>query len=269
METIGKPGFLARDARPGALGLIAISIGLVAAAGGLYVWLTAGWRFWNGPAILAGLFLVGVPLQFAMRDALERRIASVLEPWAASRGLIYQGEAGNPQTTPTLARKGRLHPALVGPIGGDPHGFLAHYMYMIHSGSKSYQAWMTVAVVRFDGREGLRLRLCRTFDSIWGDSFGFFDDWHGFATGSAEVDDQYTIETRDGSDPVQMRELLDPVALTSLIDHELAPLIEIDNGTLLVAFGGRIGIDSGVEDLAWFDRLRDEADRWGRRIQGI
>ena len=269
METIGKPGFLARDARPGRLGVVAIAIGLVVALAGFADWLTGGWHAWNGVAILAGLFLVGIPLQFAMRDALERRIASVLEPWAASRGLLYQGEAGNPRTTPTLDRNGLLHPALVGPIGGDPHGFLAHYMYMIHSGSTSYQAWMSVAVVRFEGREGLRLRLCRSVDSIWGDSFGVFDDWHGFATGSAEVDDQYTIETRDGNDPVQLRELLDPVALTSLIDEELTPLIEIDDGTLLVAFGGRIGIDPGVEDLAWFDRLRDEADRWGQRIQGI
>jgi hypothetical protein len=36
-----------------------------------------------------------------------------------------------------------------------------------------------------------------------------------------------------------------------------------------VAYGGRIGISHGMEDLAWFDRLREQADYWGARIQGI
>ena len=57
--------------------------------------------------------------------------------------------------------------------------------------------------------------------------------------------------------------------LVGLIDAPLVPLIEIDNGTLFVAYGGRFGIDGGVEDLAWFERLRDEADRWGGRIHAI
>ncbi|MCX6411591.1 MAG: hypothetical protein NTZ81_04450 [Actinobacteria bacterium] len=46
-------------------------------------------------------------------------------------------------------------------------------------------------------------------------------------------------------------------------------MIEIDNGTLLVAYAGRFGIDLGVEDLTWFDDLRAEADTWGARIQAI
>jgi hypothetical protein len=54
-----------------------------------------------------------------------------------------------------------------------------------------------------------------------------------------------------------------------LIDQEAPPLIEIDNGTLLVAIGGRVGIDAAVADVAWFDVLREHADAWGTRIHAI
>jgi hypothetical protein len=68
---------------------------------------------------------------------------------------------------------------------------------------------------------------------------------------------------------VQLLELLDPVTLAMLIDQEAPPLIEIDNGTLLVAIGGRVGIDAAVADVAWFDVLREHADAWGTRIHAI
>ena len=268
MTTIGTPAFLARDARPGTAGVVAIVVGLVVGAAVLAHWLLRGWGFVDGPALLLALVLIAVPLQRAHRRALERRIAAVLEPWAQERGLLFQGGAGNPETTPTLDKGGALSAAMVGSIGGDPNGFLAHYVYTVRSGKDSYDVWMSVAVVRFEGREGLRLRLGPS-QPLWGDTYAVFDDWHGFDTGSAEVDAAYIVEIRDETDEVQLLELLDPVTLAMLIDQEEPPLIEIDNGTLLVAIGGRVGIDAAVADIAWFDVLREHADAWGARIHGI
>ena len=268
MATIGAPGFLARGARPGTAGVIAIAVGLVLGAAALADWLLRGWEFVDGPALLLALALIVLPLQRAHRRALDRRIACILTPWAAERGLVFQPSANNPRTTPTLDKGGVLSAVLVGPIGGDPNGFLAHYTYTVRSGKNSYVVWLTVAIARFEGREGLRLRIGPT-TPLAGSGYGVFDDWHGFDTGSVEVDEAYIVETKEGSDPVQVLELLDPVVLVELIDAPLVPLIEIDNGTLLVAYGGRFGIDAGVDDLSWFELLRDEADRWGARIHAI
>jgi len=268
VTTIGSPGLLDRGARPGTLGVVAIVVGVAIGAVALADWLVRGWEFVDGPALLVALALIVIPLQQARRRALDRRIAQVLTPWAVARGLVFQPSANNPRTTPTLDKKGVLRAVMVGDVGGDPNGFLAHYSYTVQSGKHSYTVWLTVAVARFDGREGLRLRIGPT-TPLAGSGYGVFDEWHGFDTGSVEVDDAYTIETKEGSDPVQVLELLDPVALVELIDVSLSPLIEIDNGTLLVAYGGRFGIDEGVEELVWFERLRDEADRWGARIHAI
>jgi hypothetical protein len=268
METIGTPGFLARGARPGIVGTFLVVLGLVAGAVALADWGLRGWQAWSGPALVVAIALVWLPIRRAGSHALERRIERVLEPWGRERGLVFQAFASNPQTTPTLDRGGTLSAVLVGAIGGDPHGFLAHYVYTVRSGKNSYDVWLSVAVVRFTDREGLRLRLGPA-QPLVGDGYGFFDGWRGFDTGSAEVDEGYIVETRDGHDPVQLLELLDPVALVQLIDAEEPPMVEIDNGTLLVAYGGRIGISHGMEDLAWFDRLREQADYWGARIQGI
>jgi UDP-N-acetylmuramate--alanine ligase len=90
-----------------------------------------------------------------------------------------------------------------------------------------------------------------------------------FAEALTGADAAYIVETRDETDEVQLLELLDPVTLAMLIDQEAPPLIEIDNGTLLVAIGGRVGVDAVVADVAWFDVLREHADAWGRRIHGI
>jgi hypothetical protein len=228
METIGTPGFLARGARPGIVGTFLVVLGLVAGAVALADWGLRGWQAWSGPALVVAIALVWLPIRRAGSHALERRIERVLEPWGRERGLVFQAFAANPQTTPTLDRGGTLSAVLVGAIGGDPHGFLAHYVYTVRSGKNSYDVWLSVA-----------------------------------------VDEGYIVETRDGHDPVQLLELLDPVALVQLIDAEEPPMVEIDNGTLLVAYGGRIGISHGMEDLAWFDRLREQADYWGARIQGI
>lgn len=268
METIGTPGLLARGARPGPVGIAMIVVGAVLGAAALADWGLRGWQFWNGPAILVAAALIWFPIHSARKHALDRRIRQVLEPWARERGLLFQGGAGNPETTPTLDKGGSLSAVMVGPIGGDPNGFLAHYTYTVRSGKHSYQVWMTVAVVRFEGREGLRLRLGPS-QPLWGDTYAVFDDWHGFDTGSAEVDAAYIVETRDETDEVQLLELLDPVTLAMLIEQEAPPLIEIDNGTLLVAIGGRVGVDETVADLAWFDVLREHADAWGARIHGI
>ena len=268
METIGTPGLLVRGARPGPLGSAMVVIGLVIGAVALVNWGLSGWQLWSGPALGLALVLVWGPISRAGSQALDRRIRRVLKPWAAERELVFQATAGNPRTTPTLDRRGTLSAVMVGAIGGDPHGFLAHYSYRVQSGKSSYLVWMTVAIARFEGREGVKVRLGPETASS-GDSYGMFDGWDRFETGSAEVDAAYIVETRDGFDHVQLLELLDPVALIELIDEEVPPLIEIDNGTLLVALGGRVGIDAGVEDLAWFDRLREQADAWGARIHGI
>lgn len=268
MTTIGTPAFLARDARPGAAGVVAIVVGLMVGAAALADWLLRGWEFVDGPALLLALLLVAVPLQQARRRALDRRIAAVLKPWAAERGLVFQFSANNPRTTPTLDKGGVLRAVMVGHVGGDANGYLAHYTYTVSTGKNSYAVWLTVAIARFEGREGLRLRL-GSKAPLAGNGFGVFDDWHGFDTGSAEVDELYTVETKEGSDPVQVLELLDPLTLSGLIDASQPPLIEIDNGTLLVAYGGRVGIDRGVDDLVWFDRLREQAAIWGARIHGI
>lgn len=266
--TIGKPGLFNRSALPGARGMALVVLGALVVAAALAVWLLGGWQFWCGPALLVGAALIALPIQRARRHALDRTIAAVLEPWGQERGLIFQPTTHNSRTTPTLDRGGQLSAVLVGAIGGDLHGFLAHYTYTVQSGKNSYTIRMSVAVARFAGREGLRLRIGAKHP-LGGDSFGVFDQWHGFETGSAEVDDRYIVEAGDGHDPLQLRELLDPTVLVGLIDDETPMLVEIDHGTLLVAVGGRIGIDDGVEDLAWFDRLREEADRWGARIGGI
>lgn len=268
METIGRPGVLSRDARPGAVGLLAALAGLAVGAAGLADWWFRGWHPWDGMAVLAGIALVVAPFRLAGRRARERRTAAVLDAWARARGLVYQTEAGNPRTTPTLEEGGLLSPVLVGTVGGDPHGFLAHYAYLVRVGSKSHTIRMSVAVARFEGREGLRLRL-RATSPVHGVPIGVFDDWHAFATSSAQVAERYVVEAGEGHDPVLLHELLDPVALVELMDERMPPLVEIDCGTLLVAFGGHIGIDPGVQDLAWFDRLREHADRWGARVQGI
>ena len=111
MTTIGTPAFFARDARPGTAGVVAIVVGLVVGAAVLADWLLRGWGFVDGPAVLLALVLIAVPLQRAHRRALERRIAAVLEPWAQERGLLFQGGAGNPETTPTLDKGGALSAA--------------------------------------------------------------------------------------------------------------------------------------------------------------
>ena len=268
MTTIGNPGLLDRDARPGTLGVVAIVVGVAIGAAALADWLLRGWAFIDGPALLLAFALIAVPLQQARRRALDRRIAHVLTPWAAERSLVFQPSANNPRTTPTLDKKGVLRAVMVGHVGGDPNGFLAHYSYKVQSGKHSYTVWLSVAVARFEGRSGLRLRIGPT-TPLAGSGYGMFDDWHGFDTGSAEIDEEYIVETKKESDPVQVLELLDPVVLVGLIDAPLVPLIEIDNGTLFVAYGGRFGIDGGVEDLSWFERLRDEADSWGGRIHAI
>ena len=88
-----------------------IVAGLVVGAAALAHWLLRGWGFVDGPAVLLALVLIAVPLQRAHRRALERRIAAVLEPWAEERGLLFQGGAGNPETTPTLDKGGALSAA--------------------------------------------------------------------------------------------------------------------------------------------------------------
>lgn len=266
MQTIGRVGPLDPEARPGALGLALAAAGAALLAAGVGWWLVVEWSFWNGPAVLAGAAAIALPFRSARRRAQARRTEAVLTAWGAERGLVYQAEAGNPRTTPLLRRKGLLGPVLVGPVGGDPHGALGHYTYIVSSGKDQHAVNLSVAMARFTGREGLRV-VIRDGHQVGLE--GLFDDWGALETQSAEVDDRFQVEVRDGHDPVQVAELLDPVALTALLASDAHPVVEIDEGTLLVYVGGHIGLDPGAEDLAWFDLLREQADRWGARIAGI
>jgi hypothetical protein len=266
MQTIGRVGALDPEARPGALGLALAAAGAVLVAAGLGWWLAVEWSFWNGPVIVAGAAVATLPFRAARRRAQARRTEAVLTAWGAERGLVYQAEAGNPRTTPLLRRKGLLGPVLVGPVGGDPHGALGHYTYTVGSGKDRQTVKLSLAMARFEGRDGLRV-LIRDGEQVGLE--GLFDDWGAFETQSAEVDDRFQVEVRDGHDPVQVTELLDPVVLAALLASEAHPVVEIDEGTLLVHVGGHIGLDPGAEDLALFDLLREQADLWGGRVAGI
>lgn len=266
METIGQVGVSDPEARPGPWGVVAAGAGVGLVLSALAWWLVAEWAFWSGPALMAGAAAAIGPFQWARRNAQNRRNQRVLTAWGGPRGLAYAPGVDNPSTTPLLRRKGALRPALVGPVGGDPHGVLAHYTYSVSSGKNRYDVKLSLALARFAGRDGLRV-VVRD-----GEQFGFeglFDDWAAFETQSAEVDGRFEIEVREGHDPVQVTELLDPVVLASLLEADLHPLVEVDQGTLVVAIGGHVGLDPGVEDLAWFEFLRARADQWGARIAGI
>ena len=266
MQTIGAVGVLDRDARPGPLGLVVGLVGVLLVAGALGWWASAGWAFGTGPLLMVGAVLAVGPFQRAHRHAQARRTERVLTAWGAERGLVFQASADNPRSTPTLKEKGLLAPVLVGAIGGDPNGFLAHYTYVRSNGKNQYTVRMSLAVVRFADRDGLRVRIST---ATWADPGGLFDDWKGLDTASAEVDERFRIEVREGHDPVQVLELLDPVALTGLLDTDPQPALEIDEGVLVVVIGGHVGITPGVEDLAWFEVLRAQADLWGARIAGV
>lgn len=254
------------DARPGPAGLLVTVGGALVLGAGVLGWLAIGWSWWNGPAVLVGIAMATLPTQRARRHALERRFRAVLEPWAASRGLAFVGGMANPGTTPTLARRGTLSAAMRGPVGGDPDGALAHYVYTIRVGKSSYPVWLTVAIARVPTGDDLRLRIVREEQQQGLGGLGLFDDWHAHETVSAEVDDAYAIELGEGHDPLRIAELLDPVALRDLVDAGDA-IIEIDHGTLLLAYGGRLGLDDG--DLALLDELRALAGVWGARVAGV
>ena len=253
-------------ARPGVRGAIVSVVGAVMLVTGIVGAFTLEWAFWMGPSMLVGAGLAYAPWHMARGRAQARRTERVLTAWGAERGLVYQRTTGNPRTTPALKKGGGITHVLVGEIGGDPQGFLAHYTYHEGSGKNRVAVQLSLAVARFEGREGLRVRIC---PQEWRGSGGIFDDWKDFASSSVEVDERYAIEAREGHDPVQVLELLDPVTMASLLDTAIQPVVEIDEGTLLIMVGGHVGISPGVDDLAWFDLLRAQADTWGARIAGI
>lgn len=266
METIGKVKAGDPESRPGRRGLIVVGVGVAIVVSAPFAWWLAGWPFWLAPLFLIGLIAIIAPIQTARRNAQQRRSRTVLTGWGESRGLTYQARVAKPATTPLLARRGVLAPALVGSIGGDPRGVLAHYTYWVPAGESQRAVNISLALARFERRDGLRV-VVRDGDPL--KLGGAFDDWSPFATQSAEVDDRFEVEVREGHDPVQVTELLDPAALASLLEGDRQPMVEIDQGTLVVAIRGHVGIDRGVEDLAWFDVLRARADEWGARIAGI
>lgn len=266
MQTIGTVSVLSRESRPGPVGLLICLAGALLGAGALAWWAASGWSFATGPMLMVGALLVVLPIRSTRRQAQARRTERVLTAWGAERGLVFQASTENPSATPTLKERGLLTPVLVGAIGGDPHGFLAHYTYIEGSGKNQHAVNQSLAVARFDGREGLRVHI-RSAD--WLNPGGLFDDWKGLNTPSSEINDRFAIEVREGHDPVQVLELLDPVALTALLDTEVQPVVEIDEGHLVIVIGGHVGITPGVEDLAWFELLRTQADAWGARIAGI
>lgn len=263
MQTIGQVGVLSRDARPGLLGLLVSAASLIVLALALLQWLTAGWHPLVGVGLMAGAAGAVGPFQRARRDAQTRRAQRILTAWGAERGLAYQGEVGHPRATPTLDRSALLGPALIGPVGGDEHGVVGHYTYWVKSGKHRYPVPMSVALARIPGHGDLRVTIR---ESGPGDG-RLFDDWKPFATASAEVDERFHIEIGEGADPVLVTELLDPVVLLSMLEGGFHPVVEFSGDWLLVAIGGHAGITDGVEDLAWFDRLREWADVWAARVR--
>lgn len=265
MNTIGRPRPFDRSSRPGWVGRIVIVVGVVVIAttlldmvrfgqGDLDIWLLTG----------AGIVIL-VTFGLAFERAVHQRIRRVLTPWAEERGLVFVGSVDNPRTTPLLRKKGKLTAAMTGPVGGDPEGLLAHYSYTVQHGKTSTTYWFSVALARFDGREGLRVRVFPTSARL----AEWFDGWSLFDTKSLEIDERFKVEAAAGHDPLQVTELLDPVTLLQLLEEPVPPIVEIDDGTLMVAMRGRVGVDAGVADLELFDHLRTHADAWRARIDRI
>jgi len=265
METIGRPRVFDRTSRPGWVGRIVIVIGIVVIAttlldivrfgqGGLDLWLLVG----ASMAIL-------VTFAIAYERAVHQRVRRVLTPWGEARGLHFVGAVDNPRTTPLLRKKGKLSAAMTGPIGGDPEGLLAHYAYTVQHGKNSTTYWFSVALARFSGREGLRVRVFPTSARL----AEWFDGWSVFDTKSLEIDERFKVEVAAGHDPLQVTELLDPVTLLRLLEEPVPPIVEIADGMLVIAMRGRVGIDAGVADLELFDHLRAHADAWRARIDGV
>lgn len=266
METIGLVRAGDPEARPGRRGLIVVGTGIAMVALAPLAWWLAGWPFWLAPLFPIGLILIIAPIQTARRCAQQRRNRAVLTAWGEPRGLAYKARVPKLATTPLLMRRGVIAPALIGSIGGDPQGILAHYTFWVPSGESQRAVKVSLALAGFAGLDGLRI-VIRDGDPL--KMGGAFDDWSSFDTESAAVNERFEIEVREGHDPAQITELLDPMTLVSLLEGDRDLMIEIDQGTLVVAIRGHVGIDPGVEDLNWFDVLRARADEWGARIAGI
>jgi hypothetical protein len=267
VETIGRPRQLDRAALPGRLGAPVSLVGLVILVAAAAWWWGRGWDPLVGLVLFAGGALLATPFGIARRRAQRLRIERVLAAWGRERGLLLVDRHGNPGGTPLLSSRGLLGPVLLGPVGGDPHGLLGHYAFTVRSGTTTYQAPYTVAIARFEGREGLCVRIHESI--LQSGPAAVLDDWAPFPTASAEIHERFAIEVRDGHDPVLVAELLDPVALRDLLEEEVAVAVEIDNGVLVLSVGGHVGVTEGVEDLAWLDVLRERADRWGERIARV
>lgn len=265
METIGKPGLLDRSARPGWIGRLVAVGGVIVVATTLIDIVRFGWADLDGWLLGLGAALIIGSFAFAYERAVRHRIQRVLTPWAEQRGLMFIGTVDNPRTTPLLRKRGKITAAMRGPIGGDPEGLLAHYSYTVSHGKSSTTYWFSLVLARFDGREGLRVRVFPTSARL----AEWFDGWDLFDTTSLEIDERFKVEVDDGHDPLQVTELLDPATLLHLLEEPVPPIVEISEGTLVIAMRGRIGIDAAVADLALFDHLRARADEWRARVDGV
>lgn len=265
MTTIGKPRLRDGVSQSGLVPRILMIGGVIVLATTILDLVRFGWGDLDAWLLALGGMLILGPLAYGYERAVRNRIRRVLTPWAEERGLVFVGSIDNPRTTPLLRKKGKLTAAMRGPVGGDPEGLLAHYSYTVSHGKSSTTYWFSIALARFEGRQGLQVRVFPTSARL----AEWFDGWDLFDTTSLEIDERFKVEVADDHDPLQVTELLDPLTLLHLLEEPVPPIVEIADATMVIAMRGRIGIDSAVADLALLDHLRDRADEWRARIDDV
>lgn len=260
----------APDGRPRGHGALPDRPGVVAIAGGAALAVPAavgvavlGWQPASALALIAAaLLVIGGGLRLRRR-ARERRLARALGAWGRERGLMLVEEHGNPGSTALLRRVGRLGPALLGPLGGDPGALIGLCRTRADGRDDPHGAPFTVAVLRVAAIPGLAVRLGAHEPAL----AAAVDDWRPLATESAEVDERWTIEVRDGHDPVRVRDLLAPDVIAALAAEDPDVGIEIEAGSLVVWLRGHVGVRGGPPVADGLERLRAAAERWGGRVR--
>jgi len=242
-------------------GRIAIAVGFGLALVAITAVLAVGWQPFSALGLIIGtLLVIGFALR-AFRRARLCRLERALEAWGRPRGFLFVERHGNPSATPLLRRTGLLGPALIGPVGGDPHGLLAHCRTTLVDGRDDRDGDpFSVAIARLSRIDGLGLRI--GVHQQW--TANALDDWHRLPTESLEIDERFVIEVRAGQDQVRVRSLLEPGVLAAMLEDDAAIGVEIEDGWLVVWQRGNVDPSEGV---ARFERLLAQAARWERRLR--
>jgi hypothetical protein len=265
VESIGQPGLLDPEARPGPGGLASMAIGVLLAVGAVVLVATGGDLLWIVLALVAAPLLIAVPVATARERARRLRLARLLPGWASAHGLVFRGRVPAVPATPLLRLpQSELTGAMEGPIADDPVALLAHHSWVGRQGRAQVAFWSSIAVVRLDDADGVRLRVGLQLPR-WGGG-AWLDGWTTAAGSGLGTDVAWQVELGEGHDPVRTAALLDALRGSGLLADEQPPLVEIDDGVLVVAYSGRVGVDAGMEDLVWFERLRDRAETWARAV---